>query len=384
MKKILILHNNYRNFGGEDSNLENEISFLNKHYIVEKMIVTNPINLNLKTIVSLFFLSNADSNKQLKNKINEFKPDLAYVHNTWFMLSLGIFKILKKEKIKTVIKIHNFRYRCAISIFKKNHLMGESFCKSCNFNVKDTLFFNKYFHESYLKSLFVIYYSKKYLKILENTNCHIFSISQFHKDKILEMGIQTNKVKLFPNPFDMPLKNNYNSNSNYIVYAGRITKEKGLDELLSSWVSSNLDGIGLKIIGTGEILNQLVSKYDHKNIEFLGELENKHVLEMIKNSRAVVTATKMYEGHSRLLTEASSFGIPAIFPKFGSMIEFFPKDYQLSFEQYNYKSLTQKLIKLADKKLLEELSLTSFNYINEKLNQNVLISQFNQVLDYEK
>ena len=198
------------------------------------------------------------------------------------------------------------------------------------------------------------------------------------------MGIQTNKVKLFPNPFDMPLKNNYNSNSNYIVYAGRITKEKGLDELLSSWVSTNLDGIGLKIIGTGEILNQLVSKYDHKNIEFLGELENKHVLEMIKNSRAVVTATKMYEGHSRLLTEASSFGIPAIFPKFGSMIEFFPKDYQLSFEQYNYKSLTQKLIKLADKKLLEELSLTSFNYINEKLNQNVLISQFNQVLDYEK
>ena len=162
-----------------------------------------------------------------------------------------------------------------------------------------------------------------------------------------------------------------------------MTNEKGIDELLSAWINADLDGIILKIIGTGEILKELISKYSHKNIEFLGELENTLVLEQIKSARAVVTATKMHEGHSKLLSEASSMGVPSIFPKFGSMIEFFPDDYQLSFEQYNYDSLIEKIMKLDDKKLLEHLSITNYNFLNEKLDTEILISKFHEVLNYE-
>ena len=45
--------------------------------------------------------------------LTDFKPDFAYVHNTWFGANLGIFKILKSHKVKTVLKLHNFRYDCA-------------------------------------------------------------------------------------------------------------------------------------------------------------------------------------------------------------------------------------------------------------------------------
>lgn len=160
MKKILVLHNKYQNYGGEDSNLDNEILFLSQYFIVDSLIVKNSNKKNFKSLISFLLLSDSESNKKLKNKIDKFKPDLVYVHNTWFKLNLGIFKILKTEDIKTIIKIHNFRYKCAFSFFKKNHLNNSSFCKSCNFNENNTLFFNKYFEDSYLKSLFVIYYSK--------------------------------------------------------------------------------------------------------------------------------------------------------------------------------------------------------------------------------
>ena len=49
----------------------------------------------------------------------EFKPDVVYVHNTWFKISLGIFKILKKRRIKVILKVHNFRYECARHFFQK-------------------------------------------------------------------------------------------------------------------------------------------------------------------------------------------------------------------------------------------------------------------------
>ena len=90
----------------------------------------------------------------------------------------------------------------------------------------------------------------------------------------------------------------------------------------------------LKIIGSGDIENRLKEKYKNNSIQFLGLLDNNEVKEIIKGSRAVVTATKLYEGQPRVLLEASSYGVPSIYPSFGGMDEFFPNDYQLSFEQY--------------------------------------------------
>ena len=67
----------------------------------------------------------------------------------------------------------------------------------------------------------------------------------------------------------------------------------------------------------GEILK---SKFSYHNISFYDEVDNDIVLEKkIKRSRAVMTATKMYEGQPRLLSEASIHGVPSIYPNFGSM-----------------------------------------------------------------
>ena len=47
--------------------------------------------------------------KLLEEKVNKFKPDYVYVHNTWFKASVGIFDILEKYQIPTLIKLHNFQ-----------------------------------------------------------------------------------------------------------------------------------------------------------------------------------------------------------------------------------------------------------------------------------
>ena len=69
----------------------------------------------------------------------------------------------------------------------------------------------------------------------------------------------------------------------------------------------NFKNITLKIIGTGDIKVQLERKFKGKNIEFLGPISNSDALNEIRDSRAVITATKMYEGQPRLLNEASEW-----------------------------------------------------------------------------
>ena len=94
-KKILIIHNKYKQPGGEDVAVLNELSELNKIYKVEYLEFKNEYANIFSLVGSLFTGVNFKSNNRLKKKIHSFNPDIAYVHNSWFSASTGIFKILK-------------------------------------------------------------------------------------------------------------------------------------------------------------------------------------------------------------------------------------------------------------------------------------------------
>ena len=118
MKKLLVIHNKYQNIGGEDIAVQNEIEFLENNYQVEVLYYQNKISNYLNDLITFLTTKNKNSLSLLKNKIDSFNPDIVYIHNTWFKASLGVFDLLEKEKIDTVVKLHNFRYFCTRSFFK--------------------------------------------------------------------------------------------------------------------------------------------------------------------------------------------------------------------------------------------------------------------------
>jgi len=95
-KKILIINTTYRQLGGEDINIIEEVNFLQKFYKVDYLEFQNKKKLQFKDLFYFLMLNNKDSNSQLQNKINQFNPDLVYINNTWFKGNLGLFKIKLK------------------------------------------------------------------------------------------------------------------------------------------------------------------------------------------------------------------------------------------------------------------------------------------------
>tara|TARA_B100001989_G_scaffold188178_1_gene137607 strand:- start:75 stop:1232 length:1158 start_codon:yes stop_codon:yes gene_type:complete len=385
VKKILVIHNNYKSIGGEDIAVQSEISFLKKHYEVETLFFQNDNKNILAILISLLFGSNFQSNKKLEYAISNFKPDLAYVHNTWFKASLGIFKILNKNDITTFIKLHNFRYYCTKNYFSSKHLGNKKICEACGLTRKSLGYFNKYFQESFFKSFAVNRYGKKYIKILKNNNNKILVLTEFHRNFLINLGINQNKIFTYPNYINFNDTNNVTNKGldNYIIYAGRISEEKGVSELIKTFIEVNIPNFKLKIVGDGPILKRLMKTYeDNSNfIEFTGEKSNKEVLKLILNSRAVVTATKLYEGQPTLLCEASAMGIPSIFPRTGGIKEFFPDNYPLSFEQFNYEDLKEKLQSLEDKNKLTSIGKTNKDFLKKIINKNNLKYSFENIYD---
>ena len=386
LQKILVINTKYRVFGGEDANIVDELNFLKKNFEVEYLEYKNSDKITISDLIGFLTLSNVISNRKLRSKINSFNPDIVYVHNTWFKAGLGIYKLLRKKSIKTIQKIHNYRFECSRFFLSKNHIRNQIQCPACGLKKDNLGIFNRYFPESFLKSVFVIFYSKKYFKILKDYPLKIIVLSNFQKNYIENLGINNNKISISPNPIDISFKeiSNYNPESKSVVFAGRLVETKGVEEILKIWERIDSKDLILEIIGSSDEKNNLSEKYSSKKIKFIGELSNQEVKRRIKTSRAVITATKLFEGQPRVLLEASSYGVPSIYPNFGGMSDFFPTDYKLSFRQFNYEDLEKKIMMLHDSKLLSDVSKEIENFLITNLSNEILNTKFKNILNIKE
>ena len=77
---LLIIHNRYKNTGGEDISVEQEVELLKKHYVVEVLYFNNNLNNIFSTVLSFFKISNCWSNRQVRRKIRIFKSLVCSVY----------------------------------------------------------------------------------------------------------------------------------------------------------------------------------------------------------------------------------------------------------------------------------------------------------------
>jgi glycosyltransferase involved in cell wall biosynthesis len=378
MKKILVIHTKYRNQGGEDVAVKNEVETLRKSFIVETLYFENSELSILSDLIAFLTNHNYKSNKLLRERIEKFQPDIAIVHNTWFKANLGIFKVLKKSNIKTFLKIHNFRYICTSSFQQEAHIFENNFCQACGMDYKKNRIFNKYFTNSYIKSLLMIIYGKKYLKILKDKDINLLVLTNHQKNYIEEyleitkpVTVAVNNLELKKDISDIDL----NSIEQSILYGGRVSSEKGVREMIAAFLTANIEGVTLKIIGDGPDLKYLKNKYrDNKEIRFLGQISNNEVINHIQASNLVATSTKLFEGQPTILCEASLMGIPSIFPDSGGISEFFPQDYEFSFKQFDYKNLESKIKEFFLLDDPSDVGEKNKMFLEKYLNDNALVT----------
>ncbi len=384
MKKILLIHNKYRQLGGEDISFENELQFLNRHFELDNLVFNNN-KITSNDIISFFTNSNKSSLKILNKKIEKFNPDVAYIHNTWFKGSLGIFDELKNKNIKIILKLHNLRFYCTKSFFSSQHFNGNEVCYSCGKKRKTMGLLNKYYDNSNLKSFFVSSYGRKYFQIIKDYDINILVLSEFHKKFLNDLGIDENKIYIFPNYIKKQKENleiKKAEERNTVLYAGRISSEKGVFDLIKSWKKAELNNLKLVLVGAGPEAGLLSKQIENdKNIFYKGEVTNQEVMDLINESRAVVSSTHLHEGQPTLFCEASSLGIPSIFPKSGGITDFFPEDSLFSFERQNLDDLSLKLKLVEDKNLVTKEGIRNKTFIENKLSDESLVKKFKKIIN---
>lgn len=207
--------------------------------------------------------------------------------------------------------------------------------------------------------------------------------TKFHKEYLSKLGVNSEKIHISPNMFPLAkTKPTYSPvKRNSILYAGRLSTEKGLFELINVWKKINLNNYKLIIAGDGPLKDDIAKLVNQLNsVELIGFVPQDKLYELMRTCRAVISATKVYENHPTLLTEASLMGVPSIFPNFGGMKYFFPENYPLMFNQYNYQDLVSIVQMTKDDTLMERLGDDVYNHIQNHLSSYNLVETFNRFI----
>ena len=232
--RILVVHNKYKQKGGEDTVVSQEIMAYKKlgHYV--ELYETSNEELNFFDV--LFSVFNPISAYRFKKKIKKFNPDIVHLHNFIFKLSPSIIYVIPL-KTKIFITIHNYRFLCPSgTLFFKEKINLES--KHAIGILKNII--RGIYQDSKLKTflLLMIYKINEKFGAFKRIDTYIF-LTDFSKKIHLEW-----KPQLFSNNIVKPnflIKNSIKKNFNKeidLIYVGRFTAEKGIGDIINILISN--------------------------------------------------------------------------------------------------------------------------------------------------
>jgi glycosyltransferase involved in cell wall biosynthesis len=265
------------------------------------------------------YLYNKDVIRNLDKLIEIYHPDVAHLHLIYGEMSGSVLKSLKSHKIPVVQSIHDYRLLCPANAFiDSDYLICErcrnkAFYQCATRRCKDKNFF-------YSSVLSLEAYFRKYCIDPVNYIDHFIFVSRFSREKHMEYDKRfSGKSSQVYNFTDISSGELEPHKDNYLLYYGRLSREKGLELLLKT--AENLK-VNLKIAGTGP-MEETVLGYAgrNKNIEYMGYKYGRDLDNLIKGSSFVVVPSECYENNPMTIIESYSFGIPVIGSRLGGIPE---------------------------------------------------------------
>ena len=296
----------------------------NKKSEFEKYFV-KPIDLHKFNIINIIkYFYNFDAVAKLKKLIKDQKPDIAHLHNITGQLTPAIIRVLKKHNIPIIMTLHDYRLICPNSqLYSQREI-----CYRCQGGKYYNCLLRKCVHNSFGKSLLAMlesYLNNKFLNYYKHIDLFI-APSQYMKEISARFGIPENKIKVIynfiPKDINISLKTDSKQTENYLLYFGRLSKEKGIDVLIDAF--KEVKEYNLKIVGSGlefENIQQKIKKLSLTNIELLGPKYEKELQELIKGAKAVIIPSVWQENMPYSLLESLDVGKIVIASNIGGMKE---------------------------------------------------------------
>lgn len=317
--RIAVLHNFYRETGGEDTVFHSEVALLKSrnHEVLTHTVSNESLEGLSRWQQARATIWNAQTYRDLLQWFKENKPDIAHFHNIWYVLSPAAYQAAHDAGIPVVQTLHNYRLICP-----GGQLLRSG--KPCELCVGKRLPIYGVFYGCYRNSRFATLV--RALQVLRQRRAghwqraiQVFIVlTEFAKKKFIQGGLPPDKLVVKPN-FVAPDPGEGAHQGDYALFVGRLSEEKGVHVLLEAWKRLPAE-YRLIVVGDGPLSSLMQeAQTECPNIAWLGRQSRSEVIQLMKDARVLVFPSICYEGLSMTLIESFATGLPVVASDLGSM-----------------------------------------------------------------
>jgi glycosyltransferase involved in cell wall biosynthesis len=312
-ERILIVHNVYKQKGGEDIVVEAEAELLRQHgHEVELFLRHNDAISGIgRLAITTQTLWSTPTVRTFKAIVRNFKPDIVHVHNTFPLISPSLYWAAAAAGLPVVQTLHNFRPLCPQAMFLRNGRI----CEDC----LGRLPWRGVMHRCYRSSVIQSAISAGMLILHRGLNTwqtkvtRYIALNEFCRNKFIEGGFPAEQIVIKPNFVDFD--ESEAAERSGFLFVGRLSPEKGVDVLARALRMIDVQ-VQVRVAGAGP---QKATLADTSGIEWLGTLSSAQVMKQMKQTLALVFPSICYETFGLVIVEAFASGTPVIASRIGTI-----------------------------------------------------------------
>lgn len=273
-----------------------------------------------KAGLAMHAIYSTEARRKIRAMIQDFRPDIAHVRNIYHHLSPSILWELKAQGVPVVYHLNDFKLLCPTY----NMVSSGEACEAC----KQGKFWRALRSECYpglgaRATLVAEAYVHRRLGTYRKCVDRFLAPSQFVRDKFVEHGWDGSKFEVLPHFQKVGRENDGTAADGPVVYCGRLSTEKGVDDLLRA--IGQVPDVRLVIAGDGPQrgeLQDLALRLGLRNVEFVGQIGPAERDTLIARSRFTVLPSHAYETLGKTILESYAQGRAVVSTDLGSRREF--------------------------------------------------------------
>jgi glycosyltransferase involved in cell wall biosynthesis len=328
----------------DQNNIRSEFS----KYFGEAMSFDRSQGVREKISTALRMLYSFENNRRVVRLLSAYRVDIAHAHNIYHRVCPSVLSVIRRKGIPVVMTVHDYKLGCPVYTFYRN----DGVCTECLTKGRHRVMVNRCTKGSLLLSAYHMVESVFHGLIdIYNKNTEFFICpSIFLLNKLLEIGLPKEKLIHIPHFIDTRSMVPAYDNSGYVLYAGRLSREKGVITLLRA-----VKGLGLtlRVAGAGPMRQEceaFAARHGIENVVFEGHREGDDLGALFRGAAFVVFPSEWYENAPMTVLEAFAYGKPVVASKAGGIPEMVEDGMTgLLFSPGDHEELREKIMFLADR-----------------------------------
>lgn len=316
---VLVIHNRYRQAGGEDTVFASEVALLRDAGThVDTLEVSNDAisGRGAELSAALRVAWNAEGRRLTAAALARFRPDVVHVHNFFPRLSPALFDACADAGVPAVWTLHNYRIACANGLLFRDARP----CEDCVGRAPWPAIRHRCYRGSTAGSAAVAAMIgwHRARGTWRHKVARFIALSDFARDLFVRAGVPRDRLAVKPNfvadprpglPASLPQRAG-------ALFVGRLSAEKGGATLIEGW--RRLPDIPLTILGDGPERAALQAAAP-PHIRFLGFQDRETVLGAMAGAQALIVPSTWYENFPMTVVEAMALGTPVIASDIGAL-----------------------------------------------------------------